>query len=115
MNASSDVFAMTSGAAQVDAERGSPARTGLDRDPSPLALDERAGDGQTEPDTGGVGRAGRLAAVEALEEPRQLLGRHAGSGVGDSYDGLASGHRHGGPHQTAGRRELHGVVEDIGE
>ena len=80
-----------------------------------LALDEHARDREPEADAGHVARAGSLAAVEGLEEALGVLRRDPGPRVGDHDDRLVVSRRDGNPDLATGRRELHGVVENVGE
>src|SRR5439155_1105974 len=104
-----------SGTREVHGERRALFRPRLHGDPPALALDERPRDRQAKAEAWHVHRARGFAPIEALEEPRHLLRRDARSGVGDGDDRLLPTRRDDDPHLAAGRRELHGIVEDVGE
>src|SRR6266436_4288714 len=69
-----------------------------------------ASDREAEPGPVGL-PAGRVAAIEALEHVRQLLGGDANAGVAHDDRGPAVLRRYVQPNATARRRELDGVVE----
>src|SRR5262245_55105528 len=55
-------------------------------DPSALHLDQPLDDRQAQAASAGLAGAGLVGTVEALEDPRQLVGRDAGAGVRNLED-----------------------------
>jgi hypothetical protein len=53
-----------------------------------MGVDDRLGDGQSEPGAAGAAGAGCVAAIEAIEHAGRVVGRHPRSVVGD--DDLAT-------------------------
>ena len=60
---------------------------GVDDDGAVVASDDVAGDGQAEPGATGDGGAGLVEADEAFDDVLALVGRDAGTVVGDAQDG----------------------------
>src|ERR1700730_568216 len=78
----------SAGERKADAEPGSAMGGGLGADGATLALDDGPRDREPQPEAGGVALPRRAAPVEAIEEPRQLVGRQPGAIVGDHDQGL---------------------------
>src|SRR5436309_7039939 len=89
-----------SGARQMDAEGRALVSRSLHGDPSTLALDERARDGEAKTDPRRAGRSRSVAAVEALKEPRKVVGRDTRPAVGDRDDRLVAARRHDHRHES---------------
>src|SRR6266508_624145 len=66
-----------------DAEDGAAPEPRAVADGASVSLDHRANDRQPEPDTALAPRPRTVGAVETLEDPVRLSGRHAGARVGD--------------------------------
>ena len=74
----------------MHAERRASLDLRVQRDAAALALDEDARDREPEPDAGHTRRARGASAIEGLEEPLGVLGRHARARVGHRDDGPSS-------------------------
>lgn len=75
---------------QADLEVGAGGCVG-DGDGPVVGLDDVADDGQPEAAPSGVGGAGVVEAGEAFEEAFPIVGRYAGTVVGDGQDGCVAG------------------------
>src|SRR5215471_15787365 len=101
---------------ELDDERGAPVRAGALRlNGPPMQLDERSGDGETEPQAGLGARAGG-SLLKRIEDARQQIGRYANSGIAhrnakNSGLGVLGSHGDG----AALRSEFRRVLQEIPE
>ena len=87
----------------------------IERDQTPMALNDFSHDAQAEPGTAVLSLAGRVGLGEPLENPRTKLFRYASPLIGDGNPDAFLGSRGGNLDARAGRRKLDRVRYQIGD
>src|SRR5258705_8714902 len=96
---------------QQHRERRPPTHVAAYLDGAAVSLDDGLDEAEAEPETA-LGAA-LVAAEEPIEDPRELIGRNAWPGVPHAKERGVHGAADLDVHAAAGRRVLHGVVEEV--